>query len=82
MTAVVEAMEKRILDKSGSLRSEKVVLKMVDAVEGTVRVGGCYKITSGRRDLYTQTAELTFSFTLITRCDTAFLLSWSSRPVR
>lgn len=50
MTAVVEAMEKRILDESGSLRSEKVVLKMVDAVEGTVRVGGWYKITSGRRD--------------------------------
>ena len=50
MTAVVEAMEKRILDESGSLRSEKVVLKMVDAVEGTVRVGGRYKTTSGRRD--------------------------------
>jgi len=40
MTAVVEAMEKRIVDESGSLWSEKVVLKIVDAVEGTVRVGG------------------------------------------
>jgi len=36
MTAVVEAMEKRILDKGGSLRSEKVVLKIVDAVGGIV----------------------------------------------
>lgn len=40
MTAVVEAMEKRILDESGAFRSEMVVLKIVDAVEGTVRVGG------------------------------------------